>query len=141
MRYNFKYFENKDKDNNVTAVTCIAIPAELDLKLNKLSRMIAFYFDLEGINNGSNIIVNSKRIPNPYKEYIGVARLKPNDKNDLKIAYKVARKKALRRAISSFNQAYKTINHQLNCIKGELWDTIISNDHKISKITSEIIYI
>lgn len=132
MKYNYRFIYLTN------AITCIATPKEIDTKFEKLKRMVCFYYDLVGIERNGRLIANSKKISNPYIEYVGVARLKKGDKNNMLLAHKIAKKKATRQAIKGFKNAYQGMLNQMHYINQELRNSIMSSDKKIAKITKEI---
>lgn len=133
MTYNIEFIVN---DNSVVA---IARPNMLNEKLEKLRRLIAFYFDVDGKEIDNLFFANSTRIPNPtVGTYKGVARLKNGDTNNIELAKSIARRKALRQATAAYREAYKILKRQVSIIANDVDTSIRVLDKKIDSFTNEI---
>lgn len=146
MTYDIRYIVNDD------CVIAFASPNRLDDQVEKLRRIVAFYFDVDGNDNkGLLIPKNTSRIPNPtfgpYSvtmdgierwAYKGIARLKPGDTADVEVAKEIARKKALRQASSAYRQALLKLDEQIALIQFDLATSCNKLSKKMFDLTNEI---
>jgi hypothetical protein len=133
MTYNIQFIVNED------SVVAIAQPNMLSERLEKLRRLVAFYFNVNGKEVDNLFLTNSTRIPNPtVGVYKGVARLKNGDAKNIELAKSIARRKALRQATAAYREAYKTLKRQVSIIANDVDISIRVLDNKIKKLTDEI---
>ena len=115
------------KDN---IVVCRVTPIEEeDSMLRKLMNIVGFYYN-------ENF---SKRIINPFiQSYKGVAILKDGDINNIELAKKIARKKAVRQMFKCYKNSLKNCYDQIINISTEIETSRNSVLRKVDKITDEI---
>lgn len=116
------------KDNTVI---CRVTPIEEEgSMIRKLMNIVAFYY---------NESPSSKRIVNPFKQfYKGIAILKDGDTNNIELAKKIARKKAVRQMFKCYKNSLKNCYDQIINISTEIETSRNSVLRKIDKITDEI---
>lgn len=115
------------KDN---IVICRVTPIEEeDSMVKKLMSIISFYYDESFY----------KRIINPFNQiFQGVATLKEGDVNNIELAKKIARKKAVRQMFKCYKNSLKNCYDQIINISTEIETSRNSVLRKIDKITDEI---
>lgn len=133
MTYDIQFIVNED------SVVAIARPNMLSERLEKLRRLVAFYFDVEVQEEKGLLITKSSRIPNPtLGAYKGIARLKNGDAKNIELAKSIARRKALRQATAAYREAYKVLKRQVSIIANDVDTSIRVLGNKIEKFTDEI---
>ena len=115
------------KDN---IVICRVTPIEEeDSMVKKLMSIISFYYDESFY----------KRIISPFNQiFQGVATLKEGDVNNIELAKKIARKKAVRQMFKCYKNSLKNCYDQIINISTEIETSRNSVLRKVDKITDEI---